>query len=310
MNREVLHRFFMGNVTVQEGMAIKAWVERSEENKRIFIKERRLFDALMLQDEKKFVATTKQKSRLLTFAYRGMKIAAVVMITLISYHILQTNIENQEQPALTAVSVPAGQRTQVTLSDGTQVWLNACSYLYYPAQFNKEERRVILKGEGYFDVTPNKEKPFIVETEQYNVEVLGTQFNVDAYNEVFETALMKGSVRVMSKSNLKKNVTLKPNEKVNVQGGNLIVSKIDDISTYRWKEGLICFQKTPFQSIMKKFEKCYDIKIVIQNNKMLDYSFTGKFRQADGVEYALNLLQKDIHFQYNKDDRENIIYIH
>ena len=60
---------------------------------------------------------------------------------------------------------------------------------------------------------------------------------------------------------------------------------------------------------MKKFEKCYDIKIVIQNNKMLDYSFTGKFHQADGVEYALNLLQKDIHFQYNKDDRENIIYI-
>ena len=97
MNREVLHRFFMGNVTVQEGMAIKAWVERSEENKRTFIKERRLFDALMLQDEKKFVATTKQKSRLLTFAYRGMKIAAVVMITLISYHILQTNIGNQEQ---------------------------------------------------------------------------------------------------------------------------------------------------------------------------------------------------------------------
>lgn len=213
MNREVLHRFFMGNVTVQEGMAIKAWVERSEENKRTFIKERRLFDALMLQDEKKFVATTKQKSRLLTFAYRGMKIAAVVMITLISYHILQTNIENQEQPALTAVSVPAGQRTQVTLSDGTQVWLNACSYLYYPAQFNKEERRVILKGEGYFDVTPNKEKPFIVETEQYNVEVLGTQFNVDAYNEVFETALMKGSVRVMSKSNLKKKCNLKAKRK-------------------------------------------------------------------------------------------------
>lgn len=92
MNREVLHRFFMGSVTVQEGMVIKAWVERSEENKRTFIKERRLFDALMLQDEKKFVTTTKQKSRLLTFAYRGMKIAAVVMITLISYHILQTNI--------------------------------------------------------------------------------------------------------------------------------------------------------------------------------------------------------------------------
>lgn len=311
MNREVLHRFFIGNVSVQEGMAIKAWLESSEENKQTFIKERQLFDALLLQDERKLVATSR-KTGLLPMIYKVMKIAAVMTITLISYHFLQVHTEEQEHTALSILSVPAGQRTQLTLPDGTQVWLNACSNLYYPTQFNQKERKVILKGEAYFDVTPNKEKPFIVETEQYQIEVLGTQFNVEAYNgsQDFETALMKGVVKVISKSDLKQTVILKPNEKVNILNGNLKVGKIDDFSTYRWKEGLICFQKASFQSIMTEFEKHFNVEIIIKNKKLLEYSFTGKFRQADGLDYALNILQKDIDFHFYNDHRDHIIYIY
>ena len=96
------------------------------------------------------------------------------------------------------ITVPAGQRINITLVDGTNVWLNARTSLSYPVKFGKNNRQVVLDGEAYFDVTKDKSKPFIVQTDNYNVEVLGTQFDVNAYSETgeFETTLMSGSLKV------------------------------------------------------------------------------------------------------------------
>ena len=101
------------------------------------------------------------------------------------------------------VSVPAGQRTHLTLPDGTTVWLNARTTLSYPTSFNSNERTVFLQGEAYFEVSKNRHKPFIVQTQQYNIEVLGTKFDVEAYpdSKNFETTLMQGSVKVSSPQN-------------------------------------------------------------------------------------------------------------
>ena len=103
------------------------------------------------------------------------------------------------------ITVPAGQRINITLVDGTNVWLNARTSLSYPVKFGKNNRQVVLDGEAYFDVTKDKSKPFIVQTDNYNVEVLGTKFDVNAYSETgeFETTLMSGSVKVASASDSK-----------------------------------------------------------------------------------------------------------
>ena len=110
-------------------------------------------------------------------------------------------MQTEQTPiALQTITVPAGQRINITLADGTNVWLNARTTIQYPITFNEKERLVKLDGEAYFDVTKDKSKPFIVQTNNYNVEVLGTKFDVDSYSEteIFETTLMEGSVRISS----------------------------------------------------------------------------------------------------------------
>ena len=183
--------------------------------------------------------------------------------------------------------------------------------LQYPVTFSQKQRTVFLKGEAYFDVTKKKKTPFIVRTDKYDIEVLGTQFDVDAYPDqtAFETTLMKGSVKVTSQHFPEQTITLKPHHKAYVKDGQLAVTKVNDFTPYRWKEGLICFKDEPFQTIMEDFEKYYGIRIIINNKKVLKYSYNGKFRQADGIDYALRVLQRDIHFKYEKANDEEIIYI-
>lgn len=213
--------------------------------------------------------------------------------------------------ALQTIAVPAGQRINITLPDGTNVWLNARTTIQYPVNFNSNERIVKLNGEAYFDVAKDKTKPFIVQTDKYNVEVLGTKFDVESYSETgqFETALMEGSVRISSLKDAHESLMLKPNTKAYLHMGKLRVLPVDDLNPYRWREGLICFKNESFASIMKEFEKYYGINIYITNRQVQKYLYTGKFRQTDGVDYALRVLQKDIGFTYERDDDKHIIYI-
>ena len=125
-------------------------------------------------------------------------------------------MQTEQTPiALQTITVPAGQRINITLADGTNVWLNARTTIQYPITFNEKERLVKLDGEAYFDVTKDKSKPFIVQTNNYNVEVLGTKFDVDSYSEteIFETTLMEGSVRISSLTDANESLMLKPHNK-------------------------------------------------------------------------------------------------
>lgn len=310
MEKEKLHRFFAGAASIEEGMAIKEWIAASEENKRTFYKERKLFDALLLHNDQ--AIPQKQPTRQMPKVFiKWLKIAAIIVVTLTSNYLFQEYQASQESIAMNTVSVPAGQRTNITLPDGTNVWLSARTTLQYPATFSKHQRTVLLKGEAYFDVTKNKKHPFVVRTDRYDIEVLGTRFNVNAYpdQKVFETALMEGSVKVTSQESPGQTITLKPDYKVFAEDGQLKVAKVEDLNPYRWKEGLISFKDEAFQTIIEDFEKYYGFQIIINNQDVLKYSYTGKFRQSDGIDYALRVLQRDIYFKYEKDNDRQIIYI-
>ena len=313
MNKDILYKFFEGNASFEEEAAVKQWMEESAENRLAFLKERKLFDAMLLLGNEEIIKNGKKRFSINLSSLRTelIKIAAVVAITLGgSYFYYQSSLE-KELMAMQTITVPAGQRINITLVDGTNVWLNARTSLSYPVKFGKNNRQVVLDGEAYFDVTKDKSKPFIVQTDNYNVEVLGTQFDVNAYSETgeFETTLMSGSVKVASASDSTQKITLKPNNKVFLQDGKLHVTAVDDYNPYRWKEGLICFKNETFTSIMKDFEKYYGLTIQVKNKNVFKYVFTGKFRQTDGIDYALRVLQKDIKFTYQRDDENQIIYI-
>mgnify|MGYP000213021782 CR=1 FL=1 len=310
MNKDLLYNFFKGNVSIEEGQKIKAWVEASKENERTFYRERKIFDALMLYNP-----LPEKKISILNILYNKsvewLKIAIAVIFTLLLSYFYQEHKVGLDSMAMSTISVPEGQRTNITLPDGTNVWLNARTTIQYPVSFNRRGRFVILKGEAYFDVKRNESKPFVVRTDAYNIEVLGTKFNVNAYpgTEKFETTLMHGSVKVILKTDSLQTVILAPDHKLSLEKGRLIMTKVEDYNPYRWKEGLICFSDESFPNIMKDFEKYYGVKIVIENENVLQSNFTGKFRQSDGIDYALRILRKNINFQYEKDNEEQIIYI-
>lgn len=315
MEKAWLYKFFEGTASLEEEKAVREWLDASDANRQTLLKERKLFDAMLLWGEEarslaveKRLEGPKSGSSLRT---ELLKVAAVVLLTLGLNTVYHSLFDREEPIAMQTVVVPAGQRVNIMLPDGTNVWLNARTTLRYPFAFRGVRREVQLDGEAYFDVAKDRQHPFIVETSKADVEVYGTQFNVEAYADrsEFETTLMSGSVKVTSLANPLDRLTLAPDSKAYLEKGRLKVVPVDDYSPYRWKEGLICFRNETFLHIMKDFEKYYGITIHVENKQVLKYFYTGKFRQSDGIDYALRVLQKDILFKYHRDDEKHIIFI-
>ena len=246
-----------------------------------------------------------------------LKIAAAVIITLsVSWMVLSHNnkkqIDDSQQAMLmNTITVPAGQTVSMTLADGTKIWLNARTTLKYPSVFTGDRREIILDGEGFFDVTHDPKRPFTVHTSKYTIQALGTQFNVEAYsqNADFNASLLDGSVRITSITDTAQTVILLPNTLARLHEGRLIYETISDFDHFRWREGLISFKNMPFEELMERFEKCYGIKIVVQNNSVNNYKPTGKFRKSDGIDYALRVLQRNFRFRFERDEEDHVIYI-
>lgn len=306
MDKHLLYRFFQGNTTIEEEKYIRQWMESSPENKSTLFAERKLFDAMILLPEEEAVPIKKTRA----FPVKELlRIAAAVAITfLISFLYYHNPNEEKLVIAMQKINVPAGQRINMRLPDGTDVWINSRSSLEYPSVFTGKNRTVKLEGEAYFEVTHNEKMPFVVNTHQGDIEVLGTSFNVEAYpiDNSFVTSLMEGSVKIKRNNRY---FTLKPDQLAYLKDGQFFIEPITDYNPYRWREGLICFKDESFTNIMRKFEKYYDIRIVNELPGIQSISYTGKFRQSDGVLYALRLLQKDIKFTFTRDEENQIIYI-
>ncbi|MDH6306444.1 transmembrane sensor [Parabacteroides sp. PF5-5] len=312
MDKRILYRFYEGSASQQEKEEVKNWVDSSSLNKEEFMREREFFDAILLSGYKRNENKQLKGHRSSTIRRELLRLVAAIALLIIagvSFYQLKINEINTVQ---NTIIVPAGQRVNLILPDGTNVWLNALTELKYPSFFNGSTREVYLNGEAYFDVKPTGGKRFVVHTERYDVEVLGTSFNVEAYNETgkFSTALMEGSVKIVNRSNEADNITLERNQKAYVSSQGLLASSIiSDFDMYRWKDGLICFKNTNFIELMNWFEKYYDIDIIIENERLADHVFSGKFRISDGIDNALRILQKDAKYTYIRDIENAVIYI-
>lgn len=204
--------------------------------------------------------------------------------------------------------VPAGQRIKLTLQDGTGVWLNSRTTITYPITFSEKERRVSIEGEAFFEVTKNPRKPFIVTSQGVDMKVLGTKFNVDSYSNEHElkTSLIEGSLQVLSSDKMK-SVILKPNEQVTVKGSLMSVTAITHKDQFLWIKGIYSFTDEPLGNILKKLELYYDTKIVVEDPSISSWVYTGKFRQSDGLNEILRMIQQIHKFKIRKNEKTNEI---
>jgi len=313
MNKELLYKYFSDKATYEEEKLILDWVDTSAENYKEFLKERKIWNAVIINSngEQQFIEKKKQNPinwwRLSTIM--TATVACVALLFSLSSALFNTSTRKS---GIHTIIVPPGQRTQLILEDGTIAWLNARTVITYPATFESNSRNITLDGEGYFEVKPDKDRPFIIETEKYNVNVIGTTINVYAYrnsSNPFELSLLTGKVNIDDKKGNIQNIQLKSNEYAIEEEGKLRKDKIMSLDRFRWKDGLICLDDEPFEVLMKKFSGYYDIQIIVQNKNLYTYRCTGKFRMSDGIDYALRVLKKDVKFNYTRNDDTNSITI-
>ena len=238
-------------------------------------------------------------------------IGIAVLMTTLYLAKLQKKPENRPV-AYEEFTTPSGQRAMLKLHDGTTVWLNASSTLRYPNIFVGNIRKVELDGEAYFEVTHDEKVPFIVSTDKLDIKVLGTSFNVYAYKKdnSFITFLETGSIKIYPALDETNALFLSPNETAELKDNKLSKKSVLNKDFLLWKDGIYAFDDIPFKEIVRKLELYYDITIALENEKLAEYKFSGKFRQRDGVVSALRTFQKVYYFRFNKDDEQNCITIH
>lgn len=188
------------------------------------------------------------------------------------------------------IETPKGGIYQVILPDNSKVWLNNESRIKFPVQFSKTERKVEINGEVYFEVAPNKNKPFRVVSKEQTVEVLGTHFNVNSYADEFntKTSLLEGSVRVTNSKKLSK--IIKPGQQAITTNANMEITNIDIDQVVAWKNGDFVFEGTSLETIMRQISRWYDIEVVYQGS-IKNVQFGGSISRTKNINEVLRVLE-------------------
>ncbi|MGF1923498.1 MAG: FecR family protein [Bacteroidia bacterium] len=223
---------------------------------------------------------------------------AGVVITKNRDGLLQYTVTPDAEYAINTISTPRGGQYQLILVDGTKVWLNAASSITFPTKFDGKERNVEITGEAYFEVEKNIKLPFKVKTKHQLIEVLGTHFNINTYEDELadKTTLLEGSVKV-SKVNsgavdLTNSKILKPGQQATISGAKpqIIVSDADEDEAIAWKKGYFKFNRSDIQTIMRQVSRWYNVDVEYQGPMYTDL-FGGKINRSQNVEEVLRILK-------------------
>ncbi len=343
----LFNRLFNGEITESESGELRSWRDLSELNRNIYdeITEDENLKKIVLSrrwedsagEWEKLLTRLKPAERKITITFRKFYLiagsAAAVFILLIAGSLFLYSSANKHKPEVaegyTTIISPRGQRTKVILPDQTNVWLNSESTLRYPATYNQKDREVHLEGEGFFEVSRDKQKPFFVQTEELKIKVYGTSFNLKAFpgEKNIEATLIEGKMSVTpfdSSGVAGKEIFLKPKEKLiyqkNAEGLRITkdllsvadtnktnTSKIlpakkktevkivleKDVNTSKdmlWKEGKLIFNNETFGELSVRLERWYDVKIHFQDEEIKKYKFTGEFSK-ETADQAMEALK-------------------
>ena len=298
-----------------------SWINASSENQAFFskIKAEHLLATIddNLEDinpEKQFDAFLKKKSKNNRRLF--LRIASVIMIPLLltTYFFYSDGLDNSTPTQFTAYAASAKEQKQITLADGTIVWLNAESKIVVSDKYNNTERRISLYGEAFFDVVKNKNKPFIVETASgIKVKVLGTTFNVKSYSSEknVETTLVTGKVELYDQKEITPLLTLSPKQKATFskKEKQLSVAEVSTENITSWKSGKLIFDKTPLAEFALNIERWYGVKVIIASNRFKDYAFSGEIDRYNTIEDIIKILKvsSNLNCNYNKNTNTLLI---
>ncbi len=315
---QLISRSVFGKLSSEEQAQLNQWVSKSAENaaelesyKALWTKSKSmvLSDAIDVEDA--LLKTKKQiqlpKKGVRRWLILARQAAAVLLLSvgltvLYNYFVAAPASQSVYQDVTTSY----GTQTSFVLADGTKVRLNSGSHLHFPSSFeNMNERKIELEGEAFFEVSKNKEKPFVVTAKELSVRVLGTSFNVSAYNDSPEltVALVEGKVSLSKSgsSDDKELVALRPNEVATFSRdkNEIQVTKEKFMGNYTaWQEGRIVFFGDPIEKVVHRLEKWYNVEIEIEDSQLYKSKITGTFVD-ESLEQVLSSLSISSPIEYS-----------
>lgn len=318
----LIEGFLMGNLSHDEEKELLKWVRQSpghadalQETQELLRKKvianskkqtdepwTNLWDKLHSQGHKT-VTHTKQASKIWL---RVAAAAAVIAVAFVAYSVFRINPPAEEKLAETMQKATTlyGERTSLTLPDGTKVKLNSGSTIVYPSTFADDCRKVELVGEAFFEVTHNEHCPFIVSARGLNIKVLGTIFNLEAYPDSKEinTTLVSGKVALekVDGNGIVPLTELKPYERAvyNLADHQVKLTEEENLDHYiAWKDGKLVFFKSPIEELAHKLGLWFDVQVTIKSDELRDTHFTGTFTN-ESLEKVLSLLSVSYPIQY------------
>ena len=250
----------------------------------------------------------KKRTWIRRVCYAVSGVAAV--LCLIWGSMTYLNYVGRQQISYLEASTSYGEHKEVVLPDGTVLTLNSCSRVRYPNQFVDNERRVELEGEGFFQVSRNEKQPFIINTRFFDVRVLGTCFNVKAYetDSRYETTLVSGCVRVEDTTGLE--VTLRPSEQLVLgRDGSHEVREVDTRYYLAWHEGWFYFRNESLRQVLLMVGRWYDVEFECGEGVSVDdRQVTGKVRRFDNLKEILGMLSKVTGVEFKEEGDRIVLY--
>ncbi len=324
---ELIVKFWGKEITPEEEDYLRAWISESKENRRHFIAMQYLWNNTGAKDKNDYDSDDAFKyfkdrigkkmpgkhPRIINI-YTILRYAAIIIMAFalgrLSFFLVNNhNLNNSKQ---FAIKVPDGSKTKIVLPDKSIIWLNSGSTLSYSKNFGQKNRKVKLSGEGYFEVTHNAEKPFSVETKQATIKDLGTKFDVNAYSEDkhLVVTLLSGSILLKTIYAPGKPLLLKPNQSAVIDKdlANVSVKKVIASEATAWTKGEIIFDEVPFENIVRRLEREYNVRIVVKNPKLNSLHFFGTFKQSQTIQDVLKTMTDNNEFHYKMKDNLITIY--
>ena len=330
-NRDLLTKYLCNEVNPVEKSEVEAWLDQSVENREELEQSRKMLDTIdTFYKTERFDsvgALTNVKSKMnspkMEITHRNTvrkevitrfyKYAAVILFAIfLASAGFYLGFRNHTTEVFSEIiSIPNQVINEYTLPDGSVIALNSNSKLIFPKQFKGDTREVIIEGEAFFDVTPNPEKPFIINAGNAQVKVVGTSFNVSAYpeNETIEVVVKTGKVQVISKNadelSTEKQVYLIPGEKGTLVNNSSIPEKSEntDPNYLAWKTHDFIFDEVPLKEVFKCLEKTYHINIEVLEPELNDLKLNAQFDKKP-IDFILNVVSLTFNLNLSVDNEQ------
>ncbi|MEZ5104085.1 MAG: FecR family protein [Draconibacterium sp.] len=339
--KRAIVNYLSGDFSAADSVLLNEWLSKSQQNRMLFDQLSDIWKSSLPMKKAEEIDTEKawielqnhlQSNTIRTIGWKRILSTAAALILMFllggfGYYFLDRNKGNEilQNQYVEFVS-PLGSRSFVQLTDGSKVWLNAGSTLKYKNTFGTSDRELQLTGEGFFEVSKNKELPFIVKTSEINVIAVGTKFNVKAYSEekTIETTLVEGSVKLESSTvKLADNLFLKPNEKAVFtrknqqldlfsQGdkvkGEAVKPKLEIMESIQpepiisWKDKRWVISNEKLGDLAKKLERRFEVNFIFDNDVLKEYSFRGTL-EDESLEQIMEAIRFSSPIKYVIEDK-------